>query len=45
MPNTLAQALAGAASRTISEAISALTNHYFSETVRAIESGDARGAA
>ncbi|WP_186160326.1 LacI family DNA-binding transcriptional regulator [Burkholderia gladioli] len=42
VPNTLAQALAGAASRTIGVAISALTNHYFSETVRAIEAECAR---
>jgi LacI family transcriptional regulator len=37
VPNTLARALAGSASSTIGVAISALTNHYFSETVRAIE--------
>jgi LacI family transcriptional regulator len=35
--NTLARALAGASSSTIGVALSALTNHYFSETVRAIE--------
>jgi LacI family transcriptional regulator len=38
VPNSLARALAGAPSRTIGVALSALTNHYFSETVRAIES-------
>lgn len=38
VPNTLARALAGAASSTIGVAISALSNHYFSETVRGIES-------
>src|SRR5882762_7076039 len=37
VPNSLARALAGAASRTIGVAISAWTNHYFSEVVRAIE--------
>jgi LacI family transcriptional regulator len=37
VPNTLARALAGAASSTIGVAVSALTNHYFSESVRAIE--------
>jgi LacI family transcriptional regulator len=42
VPNTLARALAGAPSSTIGVAISALTNHYFSETVRAIESECAR---
>lgn len=42
VPNTLAQALAGAASRTIGVAISALTNHYFSGVVRAIEAECAR---
>jgi LacI family transcriptional regulator len=42
VPNTLARALAGAASSTIGVAISALTNHYFSETVRAIEAECAR---
>jgi len=42
VPNTLAQALAGAASRTIGVAISTLTNHYFAETVCAIESECAR---
>ncbi|SIO49245.1 transcriptional regulator, LacI family [Burkholderia sp. GAS332] len=42
VPNTLAQALAGAASRTIGVAMSALTNHYFTETVRAIEAGCAK---
>lgn len=42
MPNTLAQALAGAASRTIGVAIPAVTNHYFTDVVRAIEAGCAR---
>lgn len=42
VPNTVARVLAGAASRTIGVAISALTNHYFSETVRAIETECAR---
>lgn len=42
VPNTLARVLAGAPSKTIGVAISALTNHYFSETVRAIETECAR---
>lgn len=42
VPNSLAQALAGAATKTIGVAISALTNHYFTETVRAIEAECAR---
>jgi LacI family transcriptional regulator len=42
VPNTLARALAGAASNTIGVAVSALTNHYFSESVRAIEAECAR---
>lgn len=42
VPNTVARVLAGAASRTIGVAVSALTNHYFSETVRAIEAECAR---
>ncbi len=42
VPNSLARTLAGAASNTIGVAISALTNHYFSETVRAIEAECAR---
>lgn len=42
VPNTLAQALAGGATRTIGVAISALTNHYFTETVRTIEAECAR---
>jgi LacI family transcriptional regulator len=42
VPNTLARALAGAASSTIGVAVSALTNHYFSESVRAIEAECAR---
>lgn len=42
LPNTVARVLAGGASRTIGVAISALTNHYFSETVRAIEAECAR---
>lgn len=42
VPNTVARVLAGAASKTIGVAISALTNHYFSETVRAIETECAR---
>lgn len=37
VPNALARALAGAASRTIGVAISALSNHYFHETLHAIE--------
>jgi LacI family transcriptional regulator len=37
VPNMLARALAGASSSTIGVAISAFTNHYFSETVRAID--------
>ena len=42
LPNTLARTLAGSASRTIGVAISGLTNHYFSETVRAIEAACAK---
>ncbi|WP_287991508.1 LacI family DNA-binding transcriptional regulator [Acidiphilium sp.] len=42
VPNSLAQALAGASTKTIGVAISALTNHYFAETVRVIESECAR---
>ena len=42
VPNTVARVLAGAASRTIGVAISERTNHYFSETVRAIETECAR---
>lgn len=42
VPNSLAQALAGASTKTIGVAISALTNHYFTETVRAIEAECAR---
>lgn len=42
VPNTVARVLAGGASKTIGVAISALTNHYFSETVRAIETECAR---
>lgn len=37
LPNMLARSLAGSSSSTIGVAFSALTNHYFSETVRAIE--------
>lgn len=37
VPNTLARALAGAVSDTIGVALSASTNHYFGETIRAIE--------
>jgi LacI family transcriptional regulator len=42
VPNAMARVLAGGASKTIGVAISALTNHYFSETVRAIEAECAR---
>jgi LacI family transcriptional regulator len=42
VPNNIARMLAGAESRTIGVAIAALTNHYFSETVRAIEAECAR---
>ena len=38
IPNTLARALARSSTSTIGVAISALSNHYFSETVHAIES-------
>ncbi len=37
IPNTLARSLARSTSNTIGVAISALSNHYFSETVHAIE--------
>lgn len=37
IPNTLARSLARSRSNTIGVAISALSNHYFSETVHAIE--------
>ncbi|MFM2086124.1 MAG: hypothetical protein RLZZ237_993 [Pseudomonadota bacterium] len=42
VPNMLARALAGSSSGTIGVAISAFTNHYFSETVRAIEAACTR---
>ena len=38
IPNTLARSLARSSTSTIGVAISALSNHYFSETVHAIES-------
>ncbi|NMX56210.1 LacI family DNA-binding transcriptional regulator [Pseudomonas sp. WS 5146] len=37
IPNTLARSLARSSTNTIGVAISALSNHYFSETVQAIE--------
>ena len=37
VPNSIARALAGAVSNTIGVALSASTNHYFGETIRAIE--------
>lgn len=37
IPNTLARSLARSSTNTIGVAISALSNHYFSETVHAIE--------
>ncbi|WP_042936404.1 LacI family DNA-binding transcriptional regulator, partial [Pseudomonas gingeri] len=37
IPNTLARSLARSRTHTIGVAISALSNHYFSETVHAIE--------
>lgn len=37
VPNSVARALAGGSTRTIGVAISALTNHYFADTVRFIE--------
>jgi len=42
IPNTLARSLARSRSHTIGVAISALSNHYFSETVHAIETECAR---
>ncbi|WP_124429609.1 LacI family DNA-binding transcriptional regulator [Pseudomonas sp. R2-37-08W] len=42
IPNTLARALARSTTNTIGVAISALSNHYFSETVHAIETECAR---
>jgi len=42
VPNSLARALAGGSTRTIGVAISALTNHYFADTVRVIEAECAR---
>jgi len=42
VPNMLARALVGSSSGTIGVAISAFTNHYFSETVRAIEAACTR---
>lgn len=41
-PNTLARSLARSSTSTIGVAISALSNHYFSETVHAIETECAR---
>ncbi|KRP66929.1 LacI family DNA-binding transcriptional regulator [Pseudomonas orientalis] len=41
-PNTLARSLARSSTSTIGVAISALSNHYFSETVHAIETACAR---
>jgi LacI family transcriptional regulator len=41
-PNTIARALARSASNSIGVAISAVSNHYFSEVVRAIEAECAR---
>ena len=41
-PNTIARALARSATNSIGVAISAISNHYFSEVVRAIESECAR---
>jgi LacI family transcriptional regulator len=37
IPNTLARSLARSTTNTIGVAISALSNHYFSETVHAVE--------
>ncbi|MGH8416366.1 MAG: LacI family DNA-binding transcriptional regulator [Pseudomonas sp.] len=42
IPNTLARSLARSRTNTIGVAISALSNHYFSETVHAIETECAR---
>jgi LacI family transcriptional regulator len=42
VPNTLARSLARSRTNTIGVAISALSNHYFSETVHAIETECAR---
>ncbi|NVZ53269.1 LacI family DNA-binding transcriptional regulator [Pseudomonas sp. B6002] len=42
IPNTLARSLARSSTSTIGVAISALSNHYFSETVHAIETECAR---
>lgn len=42
IPNTLARSLARSRTHTIGVAISALSNHYFSETVHAIETECAR---
>ncbi|MDY7560468.1 LacI family DNA-binding transcriptional regulator [Pseudomonas sp. CCC3.2] len=42
IPNTLARSLARSTTNTIGVAISALSNHYFSETVHAIETESAR---
>ncbi|MBD8095237.1 LacI family DNA-binding transcriptional regulator [Pseudomonas fluorescens] len=42
IPNTLARSLARSSTNTIGVAISALSNHYFSETVHAIEAECAR---
>ena len=42
VPNMLARALAGSSSGTIGVAIAALTNHYVSETVRAVEAACTR---
>ncbi|AUG07882.1 LacI family DNA-binding transcriptional regulator [Pseudomonas sp. S09G 359] len=42
IPNTLARSLARSSTNTIGVAISALSNHYFSETVHAIETACAK---
>ncbi|MEB0077688.1 LacI family DNA-binding transcriptional regulator [Pseudomonas sp. CCI3.2] len=42
IPNTLARSLARSTTNTIGVAISALSNHYFSETVHAIETESAK---
>ena len=42
IPNTLARSLARSSTNTIGVAISALSNHYFSETVHAIETACAQ---
>jgi LacI family transcriptional regulator len=41
-PNSLARSLAGASSSTIGVAVSAITNHYFSDVIGAVESACSR---